>query len=86
MFCKSRMVVCIHVVLRFRAVIGEWEYSCMVLGSVSLWICGGDVGICGCVWGVEKSGSFGLGVSCILSVCWLWRLGRLPGGSIPCTG
>ena len=59
MFGKYRIVVRIPPVLKVRAVIGGWEYSCMVLGSASLGGCDGDVGLCGCVWGVGEGGSFG---------------------------
>jgi hypothetical protein len=37
-FCRSRMVVCIPLVLRVRAVMGGWEYSVVVL--VSVFLCG----------------------------------------------
>ncbi len=70
MFCKSRMVVCIPLlVLRVRDVMEGWEYSDVVLGSVS---CGGDVvvvGICGCMLGVGEGGSFVSGASCVVCVC-----------------
>ena len=36
----------------------------MILGSVSLGGCGGDVGVCGCVWRVGEGGAFGFGGSC----------------------
>ncbi len=67
-FCKSKMVVCIPLVLRVRAVMVGWGYSYMVLGSVSSWGCGGNVGICGCVLGVGEGGSFDSCVSCVVSV------------------
>jgi len=35
----------------------------VVLGSVYLGDCGGDVGVCGCVGGVGEGGAFGFGVS-----------------------
>ena len=82
MFCKSRIVVCIPLVLKVRAVIGGWEYSCIVLGSVSLGGCGGDVWLCGCVWGVGEGGSFGFLVSCV--VCALVvEFGEGPGRAHP---
>ena len=30
--------------------------------------CGGDVGLCGCVWGVCGGGTFGFWVSCVVYV------------------
>ena len=46
----------------------------MVSGSVSLWGDGCNVGICGCVVGVEKDESFGCGVSCGVCVgCGGWE-------------
>ena len=60
-FCKSRIVVCIPPVLMVRAVIGGWEYSCLGLVSDSVGSCGGDVGLCGWVWGVCEGGTFGFG-------------------------
>ena len=61
--------MCIPLVLRERAVIGGWEYAYMVLGTVSWGGCGGDVGICGCVWGVGEGGSFDFEVTCVVCVC-----------------
>ena len=58
-FCKSRIVVCIPLVLRVRVVIGGWEYSCLVLGSNSLGGGGNDVGLGGCVYGVDEGDTFG---------------------------
>jgi len=55
-FYMSKMVVCIPLVLRVRAVMGGWEYSYAVLGSVSGWVGGVNVGICGCMSGVEEGG------------------------------
>jgi len=39
-----------------------------MMGSVSLWDCGGDVGICGCVLDDGEDESFGFGVSCVVCV------------------
>ena len=60
--------MCIPLVLRVRAVIGGREYSCLVLGSGSVGGGGGDVGLCGCVWGVCGRGTFGFWVSCVVYV------------------
>jgi len=78
--------VCIPLELRVRAVIEGWEYSDMVLGSVSWWGCGGDVGICGCVCEVLGRVDLLVLACLVLCVCWVWRLGRFHGGSIPCIG
>jgi hypothetical protein len=54
----------------------------VVLGTVSLWGDGRNVGICGCVVGVEEIGSFGFGVSC--GVCVLGvAAGKDPGRDHP---
>ena len=74
LFYKARIEVCIPLVLKMRVVIGGWEYSCMVLGSISLGGCGGDVGLCGCVWGVGEGGTFGFWVSCaVCAGCGDWE-------------
>jgi len=70
--------VCIPLVLKVRAVIEGWEYSCVVLGFVSLGDCGGDVGLCGCVWGVAEGGTFGFLVSCVVCVL-VVAVGESPG-------
>ena len=87
-FCRSRIVVCIPLVLRVMAVIGGWEYSCLVLGSDSVGGCGGDVGLCGCVWGVCVGGTFGFFMSCVVYVAVVASggEGRVRRGSIPCIG
>ena len=81
-FCKSRMVVCIPLMLRVRAIMGEWEYSYVVFGYVS---CGDgvvNVGICGCMLGVGEGGSFVSDVSCVVCVIGVAD-GRVRGGVHP---
>ena len=62
------MVVCIPLVFRVRGVMGGWEYSYVVLGSVSGWGGGVNAGICGCMLSVEEGSLFVSGVSCVVCV------------------
>jgi hypothetical protein len=62
MFCRSRMVVCIPLVLRVRAVMGGWEYACSVISVGCVGVCVLIVWLGGCWGGLVVVGS---GFGCV---------------------
>ena len=66
--CKSKMVVCIPLVLRVRTVIAGWEYAWVdggVLGCVGFCCIGGSRWVCVSLWCVSDGlgyGRLGLGL------------------------